>query len=133
MGSAIAVFEGAEAIQVPRARFAPVKRTDDLLAIRSDAYLLTDDYRVVLAPERQDAPPVVELDNDHYRLIMDLDERFPSGPPSLVDCDRLRVRGDLRFGADVRLRGDVCLCNPNSEQKEVPAALTLHDEEWYAQ
>lgn len=132
MGSAIAVFEGAEAIQVPRARFAPVKRTDDLLAIRSDAYVLTDDYRVVLAAEREDAPPVVELDNDHYRLVMDLDERFPAGPPSLVGCDRMRVRGDLRFGAGVCLRGDVSLHNRASEQRQVPDGLLLHDEEWSA-
>lgn len=132
MGSAIAVFESAEAIQVPRARFAPVKRTDDLLAIRSDAYVLTDDYRVVLAPERQDSPPVVELDSAHYRLVMDLDTRFPDGPPSLVECDRMRVQGDLRFGTDIRLRGDVCLCNTSAQQRLVPDRLMLSDEEWYA-
>ncbi len=132
MGSAIAVFEGARAIQVPRVRFAPVKRTDDLLAIRSDAYVLTDDYRVVLAPERKDAPPVVELDNAHYRLVMDLDTRFPQGPPSLIDCERMQVHGDLRFGAGVRLQGDVCLCNQDTQQRRVPDALLLSDEEWYA-
>ena len=33
MGSALAVFKGAEAIRVPRARFAPVKKTDDLSLI----------------------------------------------------------------------------------------------------
>ncbi len=132
MGSAIAVFEGARAIQVPRVRFAPVKRTDDLLAIRSDAYVLTDDYRVVLAPERKDQPPVVQLDSAHYRLVMDLDTRFSQGPPSLIDCERMQVHGDLRFGADVRLQGDVCLCNPGSEQRQVPDALLLSDEEWHA-
>ncbi len=49
MGAAIEVFEGARALRVPRTRFAPVKTTDDLLALRSDAYGLTDDARVVLA------------------------------------------------------------------------------------
>ena len=43
MGSAIGVFPGARAIRVPRSRFAPVKTTDDLLAVRSDAYVLTED------------------------------------------------------------------------------------------
>ena len=38
MGAAIEVFEGARALRVPRTRFAPVKTTDDLLALRSDAY-----------------------------------------------------------------------------------------------
>ncbi len=55
MGAAIEVFEGARALRVPRTRFAPVKTTDDLLALRSDAYELTDDARVVLAGERDGA------------------------------------------------------------------------------
>jgi len=38
MGSAIECFEGAAAVNVPRARFAPVKGTSDLFALRSDAY-----------------------------------------------------------------------------------------------
>ena len=38
MGAAIGVFEGAGAVQCPRARFVPVKKTNDLLVVRSDAY-----------------------------------------------------------------------------------------------
>src|SRR3954468_515938 len=52
MGAAIEVFEGARALRVPRGRFAPVKTTDDLLALRSDAYELTGDAHVVLAGGR---------------------------------------------------------------------------------
>src|SRR5208283_4735698 len=37
---------GARALQVPRSRFAPVKTTDDLLVVRSDAYELTSDGRM---------------------------------------------------------------------------------------
>jgi UTP--glucose-1-phosphate uridylyltransferase len=40
MGSAIGVFAGSQALRVPRSRFAPVKTTEDLLAVRSDLYLL---------------------------------------------------------------------------------------------
>src|SRR3954453_6019042 len=52
MGAAIDVFDGAAAVRVPRSRFAPVKTTNDLLVVRSDAYVLTDDARVVVSPER---------------------------------------------------------------------------------
>ena len=38
MGSAIECFEDAGAVVVPRARFAPVKTTNDLFALRSDAF-----------------------------------------------------------------------------------------------
>ena len=43
MGAAISCFAGARAIHVPAHRFAPVKTTADLLAIRSDAYVLGPD------------------------------------------------------------------------------------------
>ena len=111
MGAAIEVFEGAQALRVPRTRFAPVKTTDDLLALRSDAYELTDDARVVLAQGRKDAP-FVALDSDHYKLLRDFDERFPKGPPSLVECDRFEVEGDVRFGANVVARGEVLVRGP---------------------
>jgi len=42
MGSAIECFENAGAICVPRSRFAPVKTTADLFALRSDAYETTE-------------------------------------------------------------------------------------------
>ena len=77
MGAAIEVFEGARALVVPRTRFAPVKTTDDLLALRSDAYRLTEDARVELV---RDSVPIVTLDPDHYKLMRDFDARFPDGP-----------------------------------------------------
>ena len=40
MGAAVGVFEGARPLRVPRTRFSPVKTTEDLLALRSDAYVL---------------------------------------------------------------------------------------------
>ena len=38
MGSAVECFDDAGAVVVPRERFAPVKTTNDLFALRSDAY-----------------------------------------------------------------------------------------------
>jgi len=112
MGAAIDVFDGAAAIKVPRRRFAPVKTTNDLLVVRSDAYVLTDDAHVELAPERADRPPLVDLDPDPYKLVHDFDQRFPSGPPSLIECERLVVKGDVEFGANVRVRGSVTIEGP---------------------
>jgi UTP--glucose-1-phosphate uridylyltransferase len=104
MGAAIEVFEGARALEVPRTRFAPVKTTDDLLALRSDAYRLTDDARVELVPDRV---PIVTLDSDHFKLLRDFDARFPKGPPSLAEAERFEVEGDVRFGEGVVVRGSV--------------------------
>ena len=41
MGAAVGSIPGARAVQVPRTRFAPVKTTNDLLVVWSDAYELT--------------------------------------------------------------------------------------------
>ena len=110
MGAAIGVFEGAGAVHVPRARFAPVKTTSHLLVVRSDAYDLTDDWTVQLAAERE-AAPLVEL-SDEFKLLHDFEERFPAGPPSLVEAERLEVEGDVRFGGDVTVRGRVRVEGP---------------------
>ena len=107
MGAAIGVFEGAAALRVPRSRFVPVKTTNDLLSLRSDAYVIGDGRAVFLAPERAGVPPFVDLDSDHYKLVADFDARFAQGAPSLVACDALRVVGDVTFGADVVVRGEV--------------------------
>ncbi len=106
MGAALPLFEGAEAIRVPRSRFSPVKNTDDLLAVRSDAYRLTEDGRVILDESRR-MPPVVSLDRRFFKLIDDFEARFPFGAPSLLACDSLTVDGDVTFGRGVELRGDV--------------------------
>ena len=85
-------------------RFAPVKTTNDLLAVRSDAYVLTDEAHVELAPERQDAPPIVDLDSSASTSSWATSRRASrAGPPSLVACDRLTVVG--RRGLRARRRG----------------------------
>lgn len=109
MGAAIAVFDRAGAVRVPRSRFAPVKTTSDLLAIRSDAFALTSDARIEAVCAGP--APVVSLDPAYYKLIDDLELRFPHGPPSLVDCRSLEVHGDVRFGANIRCIGDVRISN----------------------
>ena len=111
MGAAIGVFEGAAALRVPRTRFAPVKTTNQLLVVRSDAYELADDWTVQAAA---DPLPLVSLDSDYYKLIADFDARFPAGAPSLRECRRLEVDGDVTFGRDVAVKGEVRLEGPRS-------------------
>jgi UTP--glucose-1-phosphate uridylyltransferase len=112
MGAAIAVFEGAAAVHVPRPRFTPVKTTSDLLVVRSDAYELADDWTIGLTPERE-AAPLVELSSE-FKLLRDFEARFPAGPPSLRAAEQLTVEGDVRFGADVVVRGRVRVDGPAS-------------------
>jgi UTP--glucose-1-phosphate uridylyltransferase len=119
MGSAIAVFPGAGAIRIDKTRFAPIKKTNDLLDVRSDNYILTGDYRVVPNPERKLPRAFVDLDPEYYKFVDDLEKRFPYGPPSLLECERLVVRGDFRFGRDVVLKGKVELVNDTGKKTTI--------------
>lgn len=125
MGSAIAVFKGAQALHVPRSRFAPVKTTDDLLAVRSDAYCLTDDFHVQPNPDLKFGQVIVELDRTHYKFVSELESRFPDGVPSLVACRRFAVEGDFKFGNHVTAKGDVHLTNRSGQQVEIPDGAVL--------
>jgi UDP-N-acetylglucosamine pyrophosphorylase len=107
MGAAIECFAKAGAVLVPRSRFAPVKTTADLLALRSDAYLVTEDFRLELAPSRRGQPPVIDLDNKHYKLLADFEAAFPHGVPSLVNCESLKVAGKKVFPAGLVCKGKV--------------------------
>ena len=85
MGAAIEVFDGARTIEVGRDRFVPVKTTNDLLVLRSDAYDLGQDF---VLDQCARAIPFVDLDGDFYKLVEEFDKRFPAGVPSLKEASR---------------------------------------------
>jgi UTP--glucose-1-phosphate uridylyltransferase len=109
MGAAIEVFPGAQAIVVGRDRFLPVKTTNDLLLLRSDAYGIAADSvpRLVAA-----TIPHIELDQRFYATLADFNMRFPAGAPSLRNATNLSVTGDWTFGAGVRVVGAAELAGP---------------------
>jgi UTP--glucose-1-phosphate uridylyltransferase len=119
MGAAVGAIDGAQAISVPRTRFAPVKTTDDLLVVRSDAYELRPDG--AMTPRFDGKPPVVSLDPKYFKLVSDFERRFPAGAPSLRTCSTLDVRGDVTFGADVVIDGEVRIDGP----RQVPDGEVL--------
>ncbi len=107
MGAAISSFAGARAVIVPRQRFAPVKKTDDLLCVWSDAYELNDQYQLRLK-RGMSKPPYIELDPSYYGNIEQMQKRFEA-PPSLSGCKELKIEGDVSFGTDVVCDGRVSI------------------------
>ena len=128
-GAAISAFKGAQPVRILRNRFNPVKTTNELLAVRSDAYILTSDFRIILNPERHLPPPVITLDSRYYRLISDMEARFPIGTPSLLNCRSLDIKGNIKFGKNVVFEGDVQLINDTKSQVLVEDILIV-DQEW---
>ncbi|PZR51978.1 UTP--glucose-1-phosphate uridylyltransferase [Xylanimonas oleitrophica] len=119
MGAAVAVFEGAQAIEVGRERFLPVKTTNDLLVLRSDVYELTDDHHLVARVPA----PLVKL-SGVYKTIAQFDERFRSGAPSLRRATSLTVDGDWTFGQGVVVEGDAVLSDAGTA-RTVPDGATV--------
>merc|ERR1719210_822848 len=126
MGAAIGCFEGASAVVIPRERFAPVKTTNDLLALRSDAYKLTEDYRIVLAPERSGQPPTIDLDG-RYKFVDAMEKLVPEGAPSLIACKSLTVKGEVAFAKGVVFKGNVVVKNSGDGLKTLAAGTYGND------
>lgn len=127
MGAAIEIFEGAEAVQVPRSRFVPVKTCADLLALRSDLYSLDEASTLRRSPARSLGEIVISLDERYYKLIDSFEARFPEPVPSLVGCARLSVEGDVRFEPGSTFRGEVRVVNPGDGQRTL-APRAVEDE-----
>ena len=68
------------------------------LALISDAYMVTPDYRMVLQEARAGVPPNVKLDGA-YKFVDALNTLVPNGPPSLIGCKKLTVEGKVAFAA----------------------------------
>jgi UDP-N-acetylglucosamine pyrophosphorylase len=122
MGAAIANFDDAGAVMVPRSRFAPVNTTRVLFAVRSDAYRLTEDARLELEGIRGGTPPEVLLEAEHYKMVEQLEAATRDGVPSLIGCERLEVLGPVLFSSEGVIEGRVVLRN-EGEARRVPEGV----------
>jgi UDP-N-acetylglucosamine pyrophosphorylase len=123
MGAAIECFAEAGAVLVPRTRFAPVKTTSDLLALRSDVYAVTDDQRLELLPERKGLPPEILLDANRHRTLAGLEAGFGDHAPSLRRCTRFLVEGPWTFEDGVVCEGSASFINRGTAAATVPAGI----------
>lgn len=116
MGAAISLFEGSTAVKVPKSRLIPVKKCNDLLAVRSDCYGLSEDYKLTLNPERKSDSIQIKLDPQYFGKIDQLNERFGTGVPSLLHCESLTIKGDVFFEPNVSIKKIAVIKNPKKER-----------------
>ena len=115
---------GDRYVHAPRSRFIPVKKTNDLLLLWSDVYALDEAYLPRLASTLNE-PPLVNLEDRYYALISDLRLRFAHGAPSLVAASSFRVSGDVHFGRNVAVYGNVCIDHRGPEPLYIPDGTQL--------
>jgi UTP--glucose-1-phosphate uridylyltransferase len=126
IGSAVECFPGAVGLTVQRDRFMPVKKTDDLLLVQSDLFVL-DKGRLSRNPDRkQTALPSVQL-GEKFADLKGFQKRI-SHVPGMLDLDSLKVEGDVRFGKGVQLKGYIKLMALTDKPLLIPDGATLENE-----
>lgn len=121
MGSAISNFQNVKCVIIPRDRFAPVKKCEDLLVRMSDSYVLNDDFSLTMNPVRKNAglgECVVNLDDNYYKKVGDFEKLFKEFP-SMVFCESLTVEGEVEFDAYVNLIGKVKIQNNTGKLQKI--------------
>ena len=125
MGAAISNFDDSIALRIPKARFTPIKTSNELLGLWSNAFVLDEYNLVVTNPKRKAGFIVINLDDRFYKKIDDLQARFPHGAPDLVDCKKLTIVGDVMFEANVRIVGEVVINNDSDEQMLIKSGTVI--------
>lgn len=125
MGSALECFPGAVGLTVSRERFLPVKKTDDLLLIRSNLFTLHKGQLQRNPKRKSKNLPVVKL-GDFLQDIGNFQKCFPV-IPDLLDLEELIINGNVRFEGEASIKGAV---NLDGLQKDLilPTGVTLIDE-----
>lgn len=107
IGSALDCFEGAVGLCVPRDRFMPVKKTEDLLLVQSNLFNL-DGGKLVRNPERKS----LQLPKISFSSPLDQVDAFKkcfSTIPDLLELESLDVAGEVYFDGTATLKGQVAL------------------------
>jgi UTP--glucose-1-phosphate uridylyltransferase len=113
LGSAISNFADSLAVKVPRIRFLPIKKTDDLLLIQSNLFLFKEGI-LQRNPARQfDGLPLIRL-GEAFQDVEAYHQRFQT-IPDILELDLLTVVGDVYFGKHIVLRGNVILVCESGE------------------
>ncbi len=113
LGSGINNFDGSLAVQVPRIRFVPIKKTDDLLLVQSNLFLFKEGI-LMKNPERQfEGLPLIRL-GESFQSVEEYQQRIQS-IPDILELDLLTVVGNVHFGEKMTLRGNVILVCENGE------------------
>jgi len=124
-GAAIQYFQNARGVNVPRARFLPVKSTSDLFIVQSNLYALKNG-ELVMNPQRAfPTVPLVKL-GDTFKKVSDYMARF-KGTPDVLELDQLTISGDVTLGTGIVLRGTVIIVANYGSRIDIPDGAVLEN------
>lgn len=111
MGCGLNLFEKAGCIEVDRSRFFPVKKTSDLLLIRSNIIEKTSEGTLV--KKIKNKLPIIKLSSDYDEITV-FEERFVE-IPIFENLEELTIEGAFIFDENLVLGGKVSLINSSNK------------------
>lgn len=107
IGSALDCFDGAVGLCVPRDRFLPVKKTEDLLLVRSNIFDV-EGGKLIRNTQRKNLDlPSIKFGSP-LNLVDEFEKCF-SIIPDLLELESLEVSGQVKFAGMAILKGKVKL------------------------
>uniref|UniRef100_UPI00358F1CA5 UTP--glucose-1-phosphate uridylyltransferase-like isoform X2 n=1 Tax=Myxine glutinosa TaxID=7769 RepID=UPI00358F1CA5 len=125
IGAAMKCFDNALGVTVPRSRFLPVKKTSDLLLVRSNLYACRAGALHLNDQREFQIIPLIKL-GDEFTQVKDLQARF-ANIPDLLELDHLTVSGNVAFGKDVVLKGTVIIIANHGHEIVIPSGSILEN------
>ncbi|KAK7380614.1 hypothetical protein VNO78_33129 [Psophocarpus tetragonolobus] len=126
-GPTIQFFDNVIGVTVPESRFVPLDATSDLLLLKSDLYACREGVLTRNPARTNPLNPVVDL-GPEFEKAADFHSRFRS-IPNIIELDSLTVRGDVWFGANITLKGQVTIVAKPGLKLEIPDGVTIENKE----
>lgn len=104
IGGAIRNFKNALCLKVERNRFLPVKSTQELLPLMSNAYFVDQESYVIKLTSNNwlERPLAILLPPKFYAPLDEFRARF-FNIPDMLELKLLKIEGDVWFGKNVKL------------------------------
>ena len=118
MGAGIQSFNNPGLIDVPRNRFAPVKKLSDLFLLQSDVYIMNNEFQLSVNPERPaDLPTLPEIEfQSGFPAGNELENSFVDpASVSMLEATTFIVDGNVFFEKDLQIKGKVVISNRDGE------------------
>lgn len=125
IGSALECFEGTVGLTVSRDRFLPVKKTDDLLLVRSNLFTLDKGKLKRNVSRKAQGLPTIKLGN-YLQNIENFQNSF-SEIPDLIDLEELIINGNVQFEGAASLKGKILLEGVQSDLI-LPSGIVITDD-----
>ena len=122
VGTALNAFPSAVGLKVPRNRFLPVKKTSDLLLVQSDLFSLERGILKRDLGREEPGLPRINLE-DPFDDLKEYQKRIPIAP-NIMELDSLEIKGEVRFGGKVTLKGKVRLVSEKKSLR-IPKSAVL--------